>query len=48
MYEKPKLNRVGDAENVILGLLAFGPDLDNTYVDSQDEFALDSEDLNRS
>ncbi len=43
MYEKPNLNRVGDAQNVILGICCFGGDFDTTWVDSQDEFAVDSD-----
>ena len=34
MYEKPKLNRVGDAQDVILGFIAFGDDLDMNSVAS--------------
>ena len=48
MYEKPNLNRVGDAQNVILGVLPFGIDLDGTWMDSQDEFAPDADDCNRA
>jgi hypothetical protein len=43
MYEKPNLNRVGDAQNVILGYSMLGGDLDTTYMDGQDEFAFDEE-----
>ena len=32
MYERPKLNRVGDAQDVILGACAFGDDLDGTSI----------------
>jgi hypothetical protein len=45
MYEKPNLTRVGDAQDVILGIMSGGADLDYTYMDSQDEFAADVDDL---
>jgi hypothetical protein len=32
VYEKPQLNRIGAAEDVILGLGAFGNDLDTTFI----------------
>jgi hypothetical protein len=41
MYEKPQLNRVGEAQDVILGSTGFGNDLDLTYVSASDEFAWD-------
>jgi hypothetical protein len=41
MYEKPNLNRVGNAENVILGTCSLGCDLDSSYMIGQDEFADD-------
>jgi len=31
MYEKPALNRVGDAQDVILGIALIGGDVDLTY-----------------
>jgi hypothetical protein len=43
MYEKPRLNRVGDAQDVILGLGAFGADLDLTWMPQQDEYADDGQ-----
>lgn len=43
MYERPRLNRVGDAENVVLGIISFGDDLDMTWITGQDEFASDSQ-----
>ena len=43
MYEKPKLNRVGDAQDVILGVYNMGGDLDWTWMTGQDEFAFDGE-----
>jgi hypothetical protein len=42
MYEKPQLNRVGDAQDVILGAYALGNDLDGSYMTDQDEFASDA------
>jgi hypothetical protein len=41
MYEKPKLNRVGDAQEVILGFIPFGGDIDMNWVDHLQEFADD-------
>jgi len=43
MYEKPNLNRVGKAEEVILGIALMGEDLDYTWIVGQDEFADDSQ-----
>ena len=43
MYEKPNLNRVGNAENVILGYYNPGSDLDGTWMIGQDEFADDDD-----
>jgi hypothetical protein len=42
MYEKPTLNRVGNAQDVILGNLVYGSDLDYTYF-PEGEFAFDEE-----
>jgi hypothetical protein len=39
MYESPKLNRVGDARDVILGMLPSGGDMDSTWVEGDFEFA---------
>lgn len=39
MYEKPKLNQVGDARDVILGILQNGNDLDGTWIGGDFEFA---------
>jgi hypothetical protein len=39
MYESPKLNRVGDAQDVILGLVPTGCDLDGTWFAGNFEFA---------
>jgi len=41
MYEKPQLNHVGKAEDVILGIALAGSDLDTTYVPYQGEYADD-------
>jgi hypothetical protein len=43
MYESPKLNRVGDAQDVILGYAPTGDDIDGTWICSGFEFALDAE-----
>jgi hypothetical protein len=43
MYEKPRLNRVGDAEDVILGIAACGTDFDGTWMPQGDEYADDGE-----
>ena len=43
MYEKPKLTCVGDAQEVILGIASFGADLDQTWMNAQDEFAFDAD-----
>jgi hypothetical protein len=50
MYEKPKLNRVGDAQDVILGIVPTGSDIDgnwlpggmNTFTD--DSYGAESDD----
>ena len=39
MYEKPKLNRVGDAAEVILGIAPTGDDVDASTISSFFEFA---------
>jgi len=39
MYESPKLNRVGDARDVILGIAPTGDDIDANYVVGDFEFA---------
>jgi hypothetical protein len=42
MYEKPQLNRVGKAEEVILGMVdTVGSDLDITWMPGPDGFASD-------
>jgi hypothetical protein len=43
MYEKPNLNCVGAAQDVILGVMTYGTDLDETWLDGQDEFAFDGD-----
>jgi len=47
MYEIPKLNRVGDAEEVILGLDGVGDDLDGCAIGPPFQFA-EEEDLDES
>jgi hypothetical protein len=39
MYETPKLNCVGNAQDVILGYFATGTDLDTTYCDNDMAYA---------
>jgi hypothetical protein len=48
MYEIPKLNRVGDVQKVILGFIAFGGDLDMTWVGDNQQYADDGDDLRNS
>ena len=43
MYEKPNLNRVGEAQEVILGIIQLGTDLDTTWMSGQDEFVFDGD-----
>jgi len=45
MYEKPKLNRVGEAQDVILGIIATGHDIDTHYMIHDLEYACDDEPL---
>jgi len=45
MYESPKLNRVGAAKDVILGILPTGDDIDANYVHDQLEYADDGDDV---
>ena len=42
IYEKPKLNRVGDAADVILGIAPTGDDADGSSVSSFFEFAAEA------
>jgi len=44
MYERPKLNRVGDAQDVILGCISAGDDLDSTWFPGGNEYADDGDD----
>lgn len=48
MYEKPNLNRVGAAQDVILGIAVFGCDMDGTWIMGQDEFVFDGDDFERA
>jgi len=41
MYETPKLNRVGEAQNVILGVVPSGNDLDMNWIVGTMEWADD-------
>lgn len=43
MYERPTLNRVGEAQDVILGLIATGNDVDTSYLIENMEFADDGD-----
>jgi hypothetical protein len=43
MYEIPKLNRVGDAQEVILGMTPSGDDIDTNYVITPLEWADDGD-----
>ena len=43
MYENPKLNRIGEIEEVVLGFLATGDDVDGCLVSNPFEFAEDGE-----
>jgi len=43
MYENPKLNRVGNAEEVILGIAWDGDDMDPNWVQNPFEFAAEVE-----
>ena len=43
MYEQPKLNRVGKAEEVILGLVSGGWDFDSNFIFCCMEFADEDE-----
>jgi hypothetical protein len=39
MYEKPKLNQVGDATDVVLGAIPTGDDMDGTWTSNDFDFA---------
>jgi hypothetical protein len=43
MYEIPKLNKVGDATDVVLGYVPTGGDMDATWVAGGFEFASEAE-----
>ena len=42
IYEKPKLNRVGDAADVILGVAGTGTDIDASSIYYEFEFAAEA------
>jgi hypothetical protein len=42
MYEKPNLNTVGEAQDVILGYTMIGGDIDTTFL-VEEEFAQDAD-----
>jgi len=44
MYETPKLNKIGDAQEVILGYMASGTDLDTQFCAGSMEYADEGED----
>jgi hypothetical protein len=48
MYEKPNLNRVGAAQDVILGVCLTGSDMDTTWMPGGNEFAFDGDDFERA
>lgn len=43
IYESPKLNRVGDAEGVILGCVAYGWDIDMNWMGDDQQFPPEGE-----
>lgn len=43
MYERPKLNRVGDARDVILGAIPTGGDIDGNWLMNDFEFAAEAD-----
>jgi len=43
MYESPKLNRVGEAQEVILGIVAYGNDIDMNWIGGGQEYADDGD-----
>ena len=45
MYERPKLNRVGEAQDVILGAMATGNDIDTLWFPGEQENADDGDDF---
>jgi len=45
MYESPKLNRVGAAEDVILGMVPTGGDVDANWIVEAMEYADDADEV---
>jgi hypothetical protein len=43
MYEKPELNRVGAAQDVILGMIPTGDDMDMNFMTNEMQFADDGD-----
>ena len=43
MYERPTLNRVGKAQDVIMGCIATGTDVDTLYLGNEEGYADDGE-----
>lgn len=43
MYESPKLNRIGNAQDVILGYIPTGCDIDTNYCANEMEYADEGE-----
>jgi hypothetical protein len=43
MYESPKLNQVGEARDIVLGLLPTGDDIDANWVEGNFEFAAEED-----
>ena len=44
MYENPKLNRIGKAEEVILGILQDGADMDYNWIPTPHDYAPEDRD----
>lgn len=45
MYESPKLNRVGAAQDVILGVVPSGGDVDANFITNDMEYADDGDEV---
>ncbi len=45
MYERPKLNKVGDARDVVLGYAPTGDDIDANWMSNGFEFAPEEADI---
>jgi hypothetical protein len=43
MYENPKLNRIGNAQDVVLGIADNGEDLDYNWIPGPHDYAPDNE-----